>query len=320
MIVHRLCIVGLGMMGGAIGLAARRAGSATRVIGVADNLDTVQKARAKGTVDDATLDLRAGVQDADLVILCVPVKTILDAAAAVIPACREGTIITDIGSSKAVIVQQVDAMIHRLKSKCYFVGSHPITGSEKKGIEAADQVILAGASCAITPTPHTDNEAYHKVEEFWKSLDLKTVRLSPEDHDAFLARSSHLPHLLSAALIGVQSDRSLQISGPGLRDMTRLAAADPAMWVDIAEQNATELSRALKDLSQEVARLSQDVEMLAAQGTPGAESARERIFRYLADARQRHDKRFAPPEVAPEPEVAEAEDGESPGPGLGISV
>jgi prephenate dehydrogenase len=310
-VVHRLCIVGLGLMGGAIGMAARRSGSATRVIGVADSQDTIQRARVKGAVDDATLDLRAGVHDADLVILCVPVRTILDAAAAVIPACREGTIITDIGSSKGVIVHDIDAMIHKLKSKVHFVGSHPITGSEKKGIDSAEYVTLEHAPCVITPTQQTDNESYRKVEEFWKSLGLKTIRLSPEDHDATLARSSHLPHILAAALIALQSDRSLDISGPGLRDMTRLAGSDPTMWTDIAEQNALEVSKALKELGHEINELAQEVEMLAAHGTPGAESARERLFRFLADARQRHEKRFNPPK-AEAPATSEEESVEPP--------
>lgn len=301
MAVHQLCIVGLGMMGGAIGLAARRTNSATRVIGVADNAETIERARAKGAVDDATLDLRAAVQNADLVILCVPVRTILDAATAVLPACREGTIITDIGSSKAVIVRQIEALIHKMKSRAQFVGSHPVTGSEKKGIEAADQVVLQGAPCVVTPTPHTDIDCYHRVDEFWKNLGLRTVRLSPDDHDAVLARSSHLPHLVAAALVNVQTDRSLDISGPGLRDMTRLSGGDPAMWADIAGQNAHELGKALKELGLEIARLAQEVEMLEATGTPGAESARERLFRFLADARQRHEKRFQPQPKEPAP-------------------
>src|SRR5258708_2945651 len=96
-VVHRLCIVGLGMMGGAIGLAARRTGAANRVVGAADNAETIERARLKGAVDDASVDLRAAVQNADLIVLCVPVRTILDAASAVIPACREGAVITDIG-------------------------------------------------------------------------------------------------------------------------------------------------------------------------------------------------------------------------------
>jgi prephenate dehydrogenase len=307
-VVHRLCIVGLGLMGGAIGMAARRTGAASRVIGVGDSKETIERAVLKGAVDDATMDLREGVRDADLVILCVPVRTILDAANAVLPVCREGTIVTDIGSSKAVIVRQVEALIHKLKSKVHFVGSHPVTGSEKKGIDAAEHVSIQGAPCVITPTQHTDIEAYRKVDEFWKAIGLKTVRLPADEHDQVLSRSSHLPHFLAAALINVQSDRSMDISGPGLRDMTRLAGSDPAMWTDIAEQNAHELAKALKELGHELQSVAQEIEMLEMTGTPGAESARERLFRFLADARQRHDKRYAvikEPTPAPEDEPVE---------------
>ena len=299
------------MMGGAIGMAARKTGAANQVVGAADNAETIERARAKGAVDDASVDLRAAVKDADLVILCVPVRTILDAAAAVIPACREGAIVTDIGSSKGVIVREIEALIHKTKAKVSFVGSHPIAGSEKKGIEAADQVVLDHAPCVITPTQQTDIEAYRKVDEFWKALGLKTFRLPPDEHDAVLARSSHLPHILAAALIDVQTDRSLEICGPGLRDTTRLAGSDPAMWTDIAEQNAHEVAKALKELGQEITSLANEVEMLAHHGTPGAEAARERLFRFLADARQRHDKRFvAPPKEAVKPDSEDELEGE----------
>ena len=293
MIFYRLCIVGLGLMGGAIGMAARRKGSASRVIGVADNRETIERALAKGAVDEATLDLRAAVADADMVILCVPVRSIIAAAQAVLPACRDGTIITDIGSSKTLIVRDVEALIQKNKSKVHFVGSHPITGSEKKGLEASETIQLEGASCVITPTQHTDNESYRKVDEFWKSLGLKTARLSPEEHDAVLARSSHVPHLLSPALVTIQTDKSIDLSGPGLRDMSRLAGSDPTMWTDIIDQNAVEVGKALKDLGQELITLAQEIEQLSHPGTPGAEAARERVFRFLADARQRYDKRYA---------------------------
>jgi len=300
-VVHRLSIVGLGMMGGAIAMAARRTGAAARIFGVAHNENAAQHAKQSGVVEEATLDLRAGVSDADLVILCVPVRTILDAAATVVPACREGTVITDIGSTKAVIVREIEALIARTKAKVFFVGSHPVAGSEKKGFGAAETVRLEGASCVLTPTPRTDNEAYRKVDEFWKTLGLKTLRLAPEEHDAVLARSSHLPHLLAAVLIDLQSDRSLEISGPGLRDMTRLAASNPAMWTDIAEQNSVEICKALKELGQDAMRLAEDVEALGARGGPGMEAARERLFRFLADARQRHAERFETPPKAAKP-------------------
>ena len=286
-------------------MTARRLNVAARIIGVAATRETVERAQQKGAVDEATLDLRAAVRDADMVILCVPVRTILDAAAAAVPACREGTIITDIGSSKTVIVRDIEALIHRTKARVHFVGSHPLTGSEKRGIDAAETLNLDGALCVLTPTPHTDIDAYHKVDDFWKALGMRTARLAPEEHDSVLARSSHLPHLVSAALVGVQTDRSLDISGPGLRDLARLAGSDPAMWTDIAEQNAHELSRALKDLSQDLAELSQEVEQLGQRGTPGAEAARERLFRFLADARQRYDKRYLQPVKEPEPAIVE---------------
>jgi prephenate dehydrogenase len=292
------------MMGGAIAIAARRSGAATRIVGVAHNQTTAMNAKQRGVVDDATLDLRAGVHDADLVVLCVPVQTILEAIATIVPVCREGTVITDIGSVKSVIVREAEALIAQSKSKVLFVGSHPVTGSEKKGFDAAEYVKLEGATCVLTPTQRTDNEAYRKVDDFWKALGLKTMRMAPDEHDAVLARSSHLPHLVAAALISLQSDRSMDISGPGLRDTTRLAASNPAMWTDIADQNALEISKALKELGTEVLELAREVEALNMRGTPGAEAARERLFRFLADARQRHEERFSQPKAPTPPEEA----------------
>jgi prephenate dehydrogenase len=281
-------------MGGAVGLAARRSGAALRVIGVTGQTETLDKARTMGAVDEATLDLRAGVQDADLVVLCLPVRLIPTVAQSVLQAGRGGTVITDVGSTKARVVAAVEELIARQKGPQTFVGSHPLAGSEKTGIEAAGEVQLAGASCILTPTQATDNEAYQRVDEFWKTLGMKTLRLPPEEHDVVLARSSHLPHLLAYALVVAQTERSLNLSGTGLRDMTRLAGSDVTLWTDILAENAGELSRAVKDLGAEMLHLAQELDALALAGTPGAEAARERVFRYLADAKQRHDKRFPP--------------------------
>ena len=291
-------------MGGAVGMAARKAGVATRVTGVADRPETIQKAKLLGAVDEATLDLREGVREADLVLLAVPVRLIPEVAQAVIPACREGAVITDLGSAKASVVAAVESQIARMKAPVHFIGSHPIAGSEKAGIEAAHEVVFSGAKCVITYSQGTDGESYHLVDDFWKALGMKTLRLSPEDHDAFLARSSHLPHLLSFALVQTQSARSLELSGPGLRDMTRLAGSDLALWTDVFSQNAEELAKALKEFLQEVRALEKEIEALRDSGSPGAEAARERLFRYLADARQRHDQRFT--ELLPSREAPRA--------------
>lgn len=298
---RRLCIVGLGLMGGAVGLAARKNGAGLRVVGVTGQPQSMDKARLLGAVDEATLDLQAGVRDADLVMFCLPVRLIPIMAQSALPALSRGTVLTDVGSTKRGLVAALERLIQSQKAPVHFVGSHPLAGSEKTGLEAAPSVHLEGATCILTPTPATDNEAYHRVDDFWKSLGMKTVRLPPEEHDAVLARSSHLPHLLASALVNAQSDRSLSLSGPGLRDMTRLAGSDIALWTDIFAQNAAEVGRVAKKLGEEVLRLAEELEALAAEGTPGAEAARERLFRYLADARQRHDARFIAPPDQPAP-------------------
>lgn len=301
---RRLCIVGLGLMGGAVGLAARRTGAALRICGVTDQSATIERARLMGAVDEATLDLREGVREADLVLLAVPVRMIPVVAQAIIPAVRAGTIITDVGSTKHLVVTAVEQLLAREKAPVHFVGSHPLVGSEKTGIESAPEVRLANATCLLTPSQNTDNEAYHRVEEFWQTLEMKTMRLSPQEHDAVLARSSHLPHLLSFALVQAQSDRSINLCGPGLRDMTRLAGSDVGLWTDIFAQNADELSRTTRELGNEILQLAAELEALSAGGN-GVESARERLFRYLADAHQRYDQRFRKPpataSIAPPP-------------------
>jgi prephenate dehydrogenase len=278
-------------MGGAIGLAARRTGAALRICGVTDQSATIERARLMGAVDEATLDVREGVRDADLVLLAVPVRLIPVVAQAILPVVRPGTIITDVGSTKNLVVAAVEQLLAREKSPVHFVGSHPLAGSEKTGIEAAPEVRLANATCILTPSQNTDNEAYHRIEEFWQTLEMKTMRLSPQEHDAVLARSSHLPHLLSFALVQVQSDRSMNLCGPGMRDMTRLAGSDVGLWTDIFAQNAEEMGRATRELGNEVLQLAAELEALSAGGN-GVESARERLFRYLADAHQRHEERF----------------------------
>ncbi len=281
-------------MGGAVGMAIRKKGAASRVIGVADRPETIEQAKALGAVHDATLDLAAAVQEADLIILAVPVRLIPEIADLVVQNVKEATLITDLGSTKAGVVGEVERIIRSHESPVSFIGSHPITGSEKTGIESAKEVNLEGATCVLTPTPMTDHEVYKTLEDFWKELGMKTMRLAPEEHDAILGRSSHLPHLVSYALINAQTNKSLDLSGPGLRDMTRLAGSDVSLWSDILTQNAFEMSKIVRAFADEMDMLANEVEILSKQNNEGSEPARERLFRYLADAKQRHNKHFEP--------------------------
>ena len=128
---RRLCIVGLGLMGGAVGLAARRTGAALRVCGVTDQNATIERARLMGAVDEATLEVREGVREADLVLLAVPVRLVPVVAQTIIPAVRPGTVLTDVGSTKHQVVTAVEQLLARERSPVHFVGSHPLAGSEK---------------------------------------------------------------------------------------------------------------------------------------------------------------------------------------------
>jgi prephenate dehydrogenase len=272
--------------------AARRGEATLHVTGITGRAETVERAKAMGAVDEATLDLKTGVAKADLIILALPARLVLETARSLVSRAQPGAIVTDLTSTKTSIVTPVDEAYSRLKSSLRFIGSHPVAGSEKSGIEAAPEVVLTGAYCILTPTQASDSEACRQVDEFWKTLGMKTLRMSPEEHDAVLARSSHLPHLAAFTLIALQNDRSLQVCGSGLRDMTRLAGSDVTLWTDIFTQNASELAKAAGELGRQFLELSREAEALAKTGTPGADAARERLFHFLADARQRHEERF----------------------------
>src|SRR5207253_2790770 len=118
--------------------------------------------------------------------------------------------------------------------------------SEKAGIEAAPDVKIKDAFCIMTPTQQTDKDATPRLDEFWKAIGMKTVRMSPAEHDSILARSSHLPHMLAFLIATQQTQRSFQLSGPGLKDMTRLASSDVALWTDIFALNGKELSKFMR--------------------------------------------------------------------------
>jgi prephenate dehydrogenase len=302
--VGRLCIVGLGLIGGGVGLAAKRTGAAARVIGVTARAQTLDKARLMGAIDEGVMDPRVGVADADLIVLAVPGRLQPEVARNLLPACRAGAILTDAASTKTEHVALLEKAIAEVNPKVRFIGSHPIAGSEKNGIEAAPLLKLDGAWCILTPRPGGDEEAYRTVETFWRALGMRIKRMTPEDHDEVLARSSHLPHILSSTLVGLQTAQSLELSGSGLADTTRLAGGSPEIWTDICVRNWRPLSRTLRETAEELRRFAEALDSLGKTGAPEAEAARERVFRRLADAKQRYDEYRAkrPAEIRPDNE------------------
>jgi prephenate dehydrogenase len=244
--ISTLTIVGVGLIGGSIGLAARRRGLAQRVLGVGRHPDSLERAKSLGAIDATFLDLLPAVPEADLVVFCTPVDQIADQVLAAAPACKPGVLLTDAGSTKGQIVQAIDG---RIPAGASFVGSHPLAGSEKRGPEHADANLFQDRLTVITPTSRTDAASLERTKSFWQALGSRVRMMSPEDHDRALALTSHLPHLLACALAGILPSEHHELTASGFRDTTRIAAGDPVLWKAIFEHNRVAVLSALRSLT-----------------------------------------------------------------------
>jgi prephenate dehydrogenase len=239
---ERLSVIGVGLLGGSIGLAAKSRSKPCRIKGYGHRRQTLSKALESGAIDEAYDDPVQAVRESELVILCTPVGIFGQILATIGPALRPGTVVTDVGSTKRGVVQ---AAGQTLPPGVHFVGSHPMAGSEKRGVGAARADLFRAALCITTPTETTDAEALSRVESFWQELGMRVTRLSPDDHDRLLADVSHLPHAVAAALVAMQSDQALRVAGKGFLDATRIAAGDAGLWRDICLDNADSLRDSL---------------------------------------------------------------------------
>jgi cyclohexadieny/prephenate dehydrogenase len=248
--IHTLAIIGVGLIGGSIALAARRRGLAERILGVGRRPETLR--RARGIVDDATGDLVAAARQADLAVFCTPVDRIAEQVMAAAPACRPATLLVDAGSTKARIVQALDG---HLPAGVDFVGCHPLAGSEKRGWEHAEADLFQDRLTILTPTARTPARALERAASFWKALGSRVHMLNPEKHDEALALTSHLPHLTAAALARLLPVELAGLTATGFRDTTRVASGDPALWTAIFEQNQTAMLAALGKLQENLGEL-----------------------------------------------------------------
>ncbi|MGK2930499.1 MAG: prephenate dehydrogenase/arogenate dehydrogenase family protein [Acidimicrobiales bacterium] len=234
---ERANIIGVGLIGGSIGAALRRAG--WHVSGIDDDAARSARALDLGVVDEIGLD-----PDAEITFVASPVRSIAEAAAKALA----GTLglVTDVGSVKAPIVTAVDDP--------RFVGGHPMAGSEQEGVDGADPDLFEGAVWVLTPTANTDDAAYARVRSIVSRLGAEVIALPPERHDEFVAVVSHVPHLTAASLMRIADERAdehaalLRLAAGGFRDMTRIASGHPGIWPDICEENRTAIVMALDRL------------------------------------------------------------------------
>ena len=249
--VKTLTIVGVGLIGGSIGLAAKRRQVAERVFGAGRRQASLDQALAQGAIDESFLDLATAVRLAEVVVFCAPVDRIAEQIIGAAPHCASGALLTDAGSTKAEIVKTVEG---RLPHGLSFVGSHPLAGSEKRGPEHADADLFQNRLTVVTQTPATDPSALARTAAFWQALGSYVEVMDPEKHDQALALTSHLPHLVAAALAGILSPELHGLTASGFRDTTRIAAGDPSLWTGVFAQNRLAVLESLKQLED---RLSQ---------------------------------------------------------------
>lgn len=249
-----VAIVGVGLIGGSIGLALRQSGLAETVVGVEPEWPRVWAAREAGAIVHGTTDWGKGSVSANLVILCMPVGRILEVVGDVLTWVEPGTVVTDVGSTKSAIVQAAAGHAN-------FVGGHPMTGSERAGVEAARADLFQGATWALTPTPRTSPQAIAVVERLAQTVGAKTLTLTAADHDAMTAVTSHLPHVLASSLMrqaaqmGEAYPHASRLSAGSFADGTRVAASSPEIWRDVCLSNRDALLTVLREFRGQLSTL-----------------------------------------------------------------
>lgn len=291
---NKITIVGVGLLGGSLGMAIKCRRLARRVEGYVRRPATAVECRRLKVLDRATLDLHSAVADADLVIVCTPLAQMRSLVKQMLPSLKRGAIVTDVGSVKGSVVKELESLV--AKAGGHFVGSHPMAGAEKTGVSAARADLFECAMCVVTPTRRTNLAALRKVENFWKAVGGRLLKLTPEIHDLLASRSSHLPHVLAATLAhGVldpaQPKSQAALCANGFRDTTRIASGSPEMWRDIALANRRNLARALAGFVVKLRKFQRTLEKSDAKA----------VTRFFETAKQRRD-RWRAGYVSPSPE------------------
>jgi len=237
---EKVALIGCGLMGGSFALAARRAGWAPHIVGYSASESSRQKALSMGVIDLAVVSIEQAVANADLVLLAVPVKATEACFKVIAPALKSDALLMDVGSTKADIVA---AALNTLGDKLpCFVPVHPIAGKEVAGVEHSDADLYKDRALIVTPMASSGATQVELAKQIWKSLGSYITELTPTEHDAAFAAVSHLPHVLSYAIIrGIFQQHNgpelMALGGPGFRDFSRIAASDPVVWRDILTTN-----------------------------------------------------------------------------------
>lgn len=246
--IQRLCLIGVGLIGGSLTLALKQAGVCQHVVGVGRSAENLDDAMRLGVIDESSMDVTAAVAGADVVVLAVPVGSVESICRQIAPALGEEAVLTDVGSVKADIVAQVKNAFGGVPTQ--FVPGHPIAGTEKSGAKHAFPSLYHGRRVILTPLTETSDSAVAQVQAMWEATGANVECMDVQRHDEVLAATSHLPHMLAFGLVDslARLDNSAEIfkfAAGGFRDFTRIASSDPTMWKDICLHNREAILAAL---------------------------------------------------------------------------
>jgi prephenate dehydrogenase len=237
----QMTILGVGLIGASLAQSCRQRKLVKTIVGFGRNADNLKKAQERNIIDSGSTDLKTAVEGSDLIVLCAPVGVLVERVREMIPFLPNGCIITDAGSVKGSLVEEIDAL---MPDSIFYVGAHPIAGGERSGLEAASADLLTGAKCIITPTGNTQAKALQRVAGFWAEVGMQTITMDAHEHDTVFGALSHLPHVVAYALMNTVANVKtaghediLSMPGGGLKDITRIASSDPVMWRDICLAN-----------------------------------------------------------------------------------
>jgi len=276
--IKKVTVIGLGLIGGSWAMALKKNKPDVWVSGVDIDADALAKAVAVGAIDRDASDPAAGVEDSDVIVVAAYVSVIPTIVRRIIPHLKPGCIVTDVGSTKKAICDTLGA---EMPPGTYFVGGHPMAGSENRGIENADPYLFDGTAYMLTPAADTPPFVLTALQELVGALGAETVIVSPADHDFMVAAVSHLPHIVAAALmnsVGCLADNQqglLHLAAGGFKDTTRIAASSPEMWQDILLGNREKVLSSVSSFRQALEEIEKAIE----------KQEREGVYRFLARAK-----------------------------------
>ena len=281
----RLCVIGTGLIGGSIARAARAQGLCDEIVafGREKNLPNLQLAKDLGVIDEFYTNMAAALEQADLVIVATPVGSMQNIFEAIKPYWNPQTIYSDAGSTKGSVVAAVRAVFGEVPAN--FVPAHPIAGAERSGVDASIADLFKNRRLILTPLENTDATSVERLQQFWQAIGSSVSIMSVEHHDTVLAATSHLPHILAFALVGLlgRKDEQREIfkyAAGGFKDFSRIASSDPTMWQDICLANKTEIIPLIQQFQAELSHIEQMLQQDQAQQL-------FETFTYARNARQR---------------------------------